>query len=112
MTLPRTNDNEILHLLAIPEPFLLVAFTSIDSVPCDHYRPEITRCAQKMTPLPVRIIDVDENPTLSQNLKVEAVPTTLLFYDGREILRLEGPYCEEALQSRIKHAIDHPDHPA
>ena len=56
-------------------------------------------------------VDVDENPTITEDLLVKSVPTTLVFFDGDEIARFEGPYSREALEDRIgklmDRAVDH-----
>jgi len=46
-------------------------------------------------------IDVTENPTVTDELGVQAVPTLLVFRDGEEIARYEGPYSREALNERL-----------
>ena len=45
--------------------------------------------------------DVTENPTITDELGVQAVPTLLVFRDGEEIARYEGPYSREALNERL-----------
>ena len=46
-------------------------------------------------------IDVTENPTITDELGVQAVPTLLVFRDGEEVARYEGPYSREALNERL-----------
>ena len=46
-------------------------------------------------------IDASESPSLVEYVQVEAVPTLVLYRDGDEVARYEGPYSREALQERI-----------
>lgn len=112
-----TNDIDLQSRIDSRAPFFLVAFLCHDSIPCSHFRPELLRYARKMHELiPILEIDVDENPDITSHLNVTAVPTSLLFHMGKEVLRLEGPYSIEGLEDRIKKAIDNPPgappHPA
>jgi len=85
--------------------FLLVAFTTAGSVPCKHFLPEYEKvCMKSLNALFVRI-EADENPSLTKILEVTAVPTTLLYRDGRLLGRWEGPYTAEALTERLRLAI-------
>ena len=85
---------------------LAVAFLDYESIPCDHFRPELDAAAKE---LDGRVefcqIDVSENPSITEELLVEAVPTLLIFRDGDEIVRFEGPYSREALNDRISALI-------
>lgn len=80
-----------------------IAFLAPDSIPCKHFLPEFKMFANivKKTVF-CGVLDVEENPTITQKCGVIAVPTTLLFRDGKELARYEGPYSCEAILERAR----------
>lgn len=101
-----TNDQVLEELLISGKSWLAVAFFCRSSIPCDHFMPEFKKLAEVLDSK-VRCvrIDVDENPTITDQLKVTAVPTTLLFEKGTEKARYEGPYSSEALAQRFANVM-------
>lgn len=97
-----TNDQVLEELLIRSKGWMAVAFFSRCSIPCDHFMPEFKKLAEALDGK-VRFvkIDVDENPTITDQLKVVAVPTTILFEKGNEKAKYEGPYSSEALAERF-----------
>lgn len=98
----RTNDLGLEREL-LEDGVLIVAFVMPNSIPCDHFLPEFKRFSEEMA-MRTLLIDVDENPTIAKGLNVTDVPTTIVFRDGRQIQKLEGPYSYEALVERIGRA--------
>lgn len=97
----RLSDRGFEARLSEPGPFA-VAFFSHTSIPCGHFKAEFAAVAELfMEKLPCFTLDVDENPTTTDMLGLWAVPTTLVFRDGREIGRCEGPYARGPLTERI-----------
>lgn len=83
-----------------------IAFISRDSIPCNHFLPEFKLFAQALKKTVFcGVLDVDENPTITQRCAVTAVPTTLLFRDGKELARYEGPYAYEAILERARRVM-------
>jgi hypothetical protein len=86
-----------------------VAFVYLDSIPCGHFLPEFQKLSCGEVPIPdgiaCYVIDAGENPKIADDLKVMAVPTTLLLRDGKELGRFEGPYSCEALSARIEERL-------
>ena len=79
-----------------------VAFLDYGSIPCDHFRPELDAVSETLQgKIEFYKLDVSENPTITEELGVQAVPTLLVFRDGEEIARYEGPYSREALNERL-----------
>lgn len=79
-----------------------VAFLDYGSIPCDHFRPELDAVSDTLEgKIEFYKIDVSENPSITDELGVQAVPTLLVFRDGDEIGRYEGPYSREALGERL-----------
>ena len=96
------NDHGLEERVLETDGLVAVAFLDFCSIPCDHFRPELDAIAETMDgKIAFYRIDVTENPSITQELGVEAVPTLLIFRDGEEIARYEGPYSREALGERI-----------
>lgn len=102
MTVAYTTDQMLEELLIRSKGWMAVAFLGRLSIPCDHFIPEFNKLAEALDGK-VRCvrIDVDENPSITDQLGVVAVPTTLLFDRGDEKARYEGPYSSEALAERF-----------
>jgi len=67
-----------------------------------HFRPELSAVSDMLDgKIEFFRIDVTENPTITDELGVQAVPTLLVFRDGEEVARYEGPYSREALNERL-----------
>ena len=102
MKLQHVNDIEFERIILERVGVTAIAFLSYKSIACDHFRPELKPLAEKLdSRVAVLWIDVDENPSLTKELGVGAVPTTLLFRNGDEIAKYEGPYSREMLAERM-----------
>ena len=70
--------------------------------PCRVLAPMLDKLA---TPLATKIkffkVNIDESPGLAQNFQIEAIPTVLLFKDGKLAGRLTGLPTEAALQAKL-----------
>ncbi len=97
------NDHGFSESVLEAAGYVGVAFLDYFSIPCDHFRPELEALADRFSEK-VRFFQVDasESPSLAEYVHVEAVPTLVLYRDGEEISRYEGPYSREALQERIE----------
>lgn len=86
--------------------WVLVAFMYYGSIPCRFFRPEFRKISEHFgRKLWHGEINAEENPTITDTLKVVAVPTTLLLYNGVVEGRYEGPYSHEALIERIDRVL-------
>ncbi len=100
------TDVLLANLLVDHEGYAAVAFLAFDSIPCDHFRPELKTLAEKLAEwVKFYRLEVVENPTITVELKVSAVPTLVLFKSGVEVQRWEGPYTAVALEERIRKEI-------
>jgi thioredoxin 1 len=96
------NDTQLEQLLIEEPGWIVVALLDRGSIPCDHFWPEFKQYASNVKgKVRVLRLDVSENPTITEQLSVKVVPTTLVFHDGDEMARYEGPYSHESLQDRI-----------
>ena len=102
MNLQHVNDIDAEALITERPGVTVVAFLRWDVIACDHFKPELTAFADKVsTRVTVCWLSQEENPEIVKTLMVDAVPTTLVFKNGDEIARFEGPYSREALEDRI-----------
>lgn len=106
MTVRRVNDHGLEELILETDGHLCVAFLSHTSAPCGHFAPEFAALAAALRDrMASAVLDADENPSITDECRVTAVPTTVLFLGGREVARWEGPYNREALKGRITDAM-------
>ncbi len=96
------NDKSFEMISKLLERFVVV-FTLEESIPCKHFLPEFFTCAMEFDgSVSFYRIRVDENPEVSERMKILCVPTTVLYRKGSEDARWEGPYSHESLSSRIR----------
>ena len=101
----RIGDIGVRELIQKDRGYSAVLFFDYHSIPCDHFRPEFQVFAKEMRMVFCAELVCDENPTITDELGVSAVPTTLLFKGGKELGRWEGPYSYEALKERVIETI-------
>ena len=107
MSVSPVNDAMLEELIVEKKGLIIIAFMGYGSVPCDHFRPELDGLAEQLdTRAKVRWIDVHENPTITEELGVQAIPTTLIFRNGEKLAHYEGPYSREALFERIESILE------
>ncbi|HEX7899950.1 MAG TPA: thioredoxin family protein [Planctomycetota bacterium] len=96
------NDTGLEQRVTESDGLVAIAFLDYGSIPCDHFRPELDAVSDTLDgKVQFFKIDVTENPSITEELGVQAVPTLLVFREGEEIARYEGPYSREALNDRI-----------
>lgn len=96
------NDTQLEEIILEDAGWVIVAFLDRCSIPCEHFWPEYRKFADSIEGKTRTLrIDVSENPTITDQLGVVAVPTTLLFKDSEEEARYEGPYSSAALEERV-----------
>lgn len=101
----RISDIELRKLIQKDRGYSAVLFFDYQSISCDHFQPEFHAFAEEMRTVFCGELVCDENPTITAEMGVLAVPTTLLFKCGNELGRWEGPYSHEALKDRTIEAI-------
>ena len=96
------NDLELDAIILNAPGWNAIAFLSYGSQPCVFFRPEFESFAQTFkSKIFSGWLDVDENPTITEQLKVVALPTLVIYKDGEEVSRYEGPYSRESLAQRV-----------
>ena len=86
---------------------VLVDFHATWCGPCKAMAPAIEAVAKEMKgKLKVAKIDVDENPTVTQNMRIQAMPTLIMFAGGKEVNRNVGALVQKAkLESWVKSSV-------
>ncbi len=87
-------------------PRMVVDFWAVWCQPCRMMAPILERLAAKMAGQ-VRFakLNVDENPLTAQAYSVMAIPTLIIFRDGRMVDRIVGLLPETSLAERIKSVL-------
>lgn len=97
-----TFDNEVLRS---KEP-VLVDFFAEWCGPCKALAPAINQVAGELAgKLKVVKVDVDASPNITTKYKIQAMPTLILFADGKEVNRRQGLISKTVLDSWVKSSV-------
>ncbi|WP_242527141.1 thioredoxin [Ktedonosporobacter rubrisoli] len=81
---------------------VIVDFTAQWCPPCHALSPVFARLSEEyIGKLRFAKMDVDEQPDVPIALRVQAMPTLILFRDGKEVSRVVGPH-----PARLKQILD------
>lgn len=98
------NEKGLNNQLIETKGFLLVNFWSDWSLQCRNmYHAMCNIKYQLREEDAIAYIDWSQNKELSKNLEVYGVPTLIIFFDGKERVRLSGMISERALLKHIEH---------
>lgn len=102
----RVTDRDLEDLISSKKEAFGVVFMSAASFACEQLRPEVEALpAALLHRLKIYWLDADENPTITKELSIDALPTLAIYREEEEIARYEGPYSKEALRSRIEELL-------
>ena len=80
----------------------ILYFTADWCQPCKKVKPIVEELNREYAPKMFQIIDAEIEKEMVQNFKISAVPTFILFDDGRESNRITGLQSRESLMEFIK----------
>ena len=97
-----TADSFALEVLESTEP-VLVDFWAPWCGPCRVMNPIISKLAEEYAgSLKVGKINVDEAPDIATDFHIMAIPTLLLFQQGKVVERLEGLNSQEKIVQQLE----------
>jgi|LauGreDrversion4_2_1035121.scaffolds.fasta_scaffold96309_5 thioredoxin len=75
--------------------------------PCKALAPTLEKVAEeRTTSLPVYDLDIDDSPSSAQSLKIQGVPTMVLFHNGVEVSRKTGNVAKGALDTWLNSELE------
>jgi len=75
-------------------------------LPCKQIDPALNQLAENYKDkCKILKINIDRNPVISRDYKVQGLPAFMLFVNGREITRKTGSQTDEQLQELIEQAL-------
>lgn len=81
---------------------VLVDFHATWCGPCKMMAPELQKFAQKNSgKLRVIKIDIDKNPAVAQQFKIQGVPTLILFKEGKVLWRQSGAMSSSQISDAV-----------
>jgi thioredoxin 1 len=100
-----TDDSFTAEVLESERP-VLVDFWAAWCPPCRVMNPLLADMAAERDDLRIVKLDTDANQDVAARYGVLAMPTFLLFRDGREVLRLVGSRPRKRLESELAQALE------
>ncbi|MDD1677234.1 MAG: thioredoxin [Methanomicrobiales archaeon] len=89
------------------EPRLVVDFWAEWCGPCRMVGPAIEELAAEFSgKVTFGKCNTDENPRISQRMNIAAIPTIMLFSQGKLVERIIGAYPKEVIRSKIVRAFN------
>ncbi|KAL6766715.1 TRXY1 [Auxenochlorella protothecoides x Auxenochlorella symbiontica] len=94
------------ELIQRKDKLVLVDFYAVWCGPCHIMADVMTKVSSGLSDRVVFVkIDTDKYPALASQYRIEALPTLVLFKDGRPIDRIEGVLNVGQLQARLQLAL-------
>ena len=94
---------ELLQHLILEEKALLLYFSHEHCSVCKVLKPKVSELISERFPrMKARYVDTERTPLLAGQFSVFAVPTLLLFFDGREQTRYSRNFSLDQLEGAIE----------
>ena len=100
------TDNNFPSFISNSEKTVLVDFWARWCMPCRMMSPVLKKFSQSQNSIIVVKVDVDKNPRISSQMQINAVPTLVLFANGKEVKRITGFVTQQSLKSDLKPWLD------
>jgi len=99
------NAENFDNLLSSDTP-VLVDFWAEWCTPCRYMEPVLKELAGSFSGRVVFVqLNVDESPAIASKYDVRAIPTFILFRDGRQVKRFLGAVGREPLEAALREAL-------
>ena len=104
-TLSVSDDNFEREVLQSSEP-VVVDFFAEWCGPCKAIAPALEQVAADLKgKVKVAKLDVDQNPAVTQKYKIQAMPTIMIFKNGKVEARIVGAQPKRAVVDKIKEVV-------
>lgn len=94
------------ELIEASDKPVLVDFYADWCGPCKMVSPAIKRVAGDFKGRIITIkINVDHKQQIAARYQIQSIPTIMMFYKGRDIMRLTGAYPYEAIKAEVEKSL-------
>lgn len=83
-------------------PLVLVDFWAEWCGPCRMIAPLLEEIAREKDKLVIGKLNIDDNPAKAAEFQVMAIPTLILFKDGKPVTRIIGAMPKDALLKKLE----------
>jgi len=99
---PTIGEQDFEREVLRPELPVLLEFSAEWCQPCKTIAPEVAAFAKEMEgKLSVRKVDIDRSPLLARELRIQSVPTFMLFVQGRPVDAIVGAVGKKKLREMV-----------
>ena len=99
------NDKDFDEILKNSKSLVLIDFFATWCGPCTKLHPVLEKLADESNDYDIIKVDVDESPELAEKFNVLAVPTLLIFKDGKSVSRAEGYFEFNTLKEKLDELV-------
>lgn len=100
--IPTIGEQDFEQEVLRPELPVLLEFSAEWCQPCKQIAPEVAAFAKEMEgKLIVRKVDIDKSPLLARELRIQSVPTFMVFVQGRPVDAVVGAIGKKKLREMV-----------
>jgi thioredoxin len=101
--IPTVGEQDFEREVLRPELPVLLEFSAEWCQPCKTIAPEVAAFAREMEgKVRVRKVDIDRSPLLARELRIQSVPTFMLFMQGRPVDAVVGAVGKKKLREMVE----------
>ncbi len=98
-------NKRFLRIINSPKP-VLVDFYADWCGPCQEIPAMLKRVKREIRDIRIVKVNVDKNPYIAGNYKIQNLPTLIVFKNGKPLWTHEGVFCPEKLKSVLRASMD------
>ncbi len=101
--IPTITEQDFEQEVLRPELPVLLEFSAEWCQPCKQIAPEVAAFAKEMEgKVVVRKVDIDRSPLLARELRIQSVPTFMVFSQGRPVDAVVGAVGKKKLRAMVE----------